>query len=139
MSWTYQEKSIGQLNTWYNDKVRKKLSGFVSAEDFLNWYKETVSSGKCFYCGLTERESQQIVHHGLLTSKRFPLAGKLSQGVNRGYWLEIDRRNPMGNYSRDNCVPCCYFCNNDKSDVFTDEQYKEFIKNRSSFLINLLK
>jgi hypothetical protein len=139
MSWTYLEKADKQLKNWYNEKARKNQSGFDSVEDFLEWYKENVSNGNCFYCGVTEREIQLIVHNGNLTSKRFPQDGKFLQGVNRGYWLEIDRKNPQGIYSKENSVPCCYFCNNDKSDVFTAEQYMEFIKDRASFLKKLSK
>ncbi len=139
MSWEYKVKSKKQLESWYNDKVKQNLNGFESFDDFYSWYEVCVLDGTCFYCGLTERESQQIVHDGLLTSKRFPLGGRFSQGVNRGFWLEIDKRNPKGQYSRENSVPCCYFCNNDKSDVFTDEQYKEFIKDRPAFLKQLLE
>ena len=138
MSWVYKEKTKKQLDSWYKDKVREDLNGFESIEDFHSWYEENVKDGKCFYCGLTERESQKIIHDGLLTSKRFPLSGRFSQGVNRGFWLEVDKRNPKGKYSRENSVPCCYFCNNDKSDVFTDEQYKEFVKDRSNFIKGLL-
>lgn len=139
MSWEYKGKTKEQLESWYKGKVREELNGFESFEDFYNWYEVSVLDGKCFYCGLTERESQRIIHDGLLTSNRFPLEGRFSKGVNRGYWLEIDRRNPKGKYSRENSVPCCYFCNNDKSDVFTDEQYREFVNDRPSFLKNLLR
>lgn len=139
MSWEYKEKTKKQLESWYKDKVKQDLNGFESFDDFYSWYEVYVMDGTCFYCGLTERESQKIVHDGLLTSKRFPLGGRFSQGVNRGYWLEIDKRNPKGQYSRENSVPCCYFCNNDKSDVFTDEQYKEFVNDRPSFLKRLLE
>lgn len=138
MSWVYIEKTKKQLQNWYNDKVRRDLNGFSSFSDFTNWYDENVKDGKCFYCGLTERDSQKIIHCGQLTSKRFPKGGLISRGVNRGYWLEIDKKNPNGFYSRDNCVPSCYFCNNDKSDVFNEEQYRNFKENRIDFIKNLL-
>lgn len=139
MNWTYQEKTEKLLKNWYNEKVRTDRNGFNDFEDFRSWYNETVRDKQCYYCGLGERDSQKIVYDGLLTSKRFPLGGRFSQGVNRGYWLEVDKKNPKGNYSRENCVPSCYFCNNDKSDVFTDVQYREFVNDRPSFLKNLLR
>lgn len=139
MDWVYIEKSSKQLNDWFKDKVKKDICGFSDFEDFKEWYTENVRDNKCFYCGLTERESQMIVHSGFLTSKRFPVNGKFSQGVNRGYWLEIDKKNPHDIYSKENCVPSCYFCNNDKSDVFTDEQYKEFVTDRPGFIKKLFR
>ncbi len=136
--WEYKFKSDKQLKDWYDDKVRKGINGFIDFLDFQNWYNDRVKDQSCYYCGLTERESQKIIHNGLLTSKRFPNEGQFSQGVNRGYWLEVDKRNPNGLYSRENCVPSCYFCNNDKSDVFTDIQYREFVTDRIGFLRNIL-
>lgn len=136
--WTYAPKSREQLIQWHNSKVENGISGFESEANFLQWYSENVADGKCAYCGLSERDSQRIVHEGHLTSLRFPIYGSVTKGVNRGYWLEIDRKNPAGLYSIDNCNPSCYFCNNDKSDVFTDEQYQEFKENRAGFLRGLL-
>lgn len=138
MSWEYRPKTEKQLKDWYSDKVKKEINGFIDFEDFKNWYEEFVRDNQCYYCGLTERESQKIVHNGLLTSKRFPFEGLFSQGVNRGYWLEIDKKDPLGIYSRENCVPSCYFCNNDKSDVFNEEQYREFVIDRIGFIRNIL-
>ena len=136
--WSYEPKTEKQLKEWYESKRRDGSSEFIDYADFMGWYEENVKDKRCHYCELTERESQEIIHTGLLTSNRFPLNGRFSQGVNRGYWLEVDRRNPKGKYSRENCVPSCYFCNNDKSDVFTEEQYKEFMKDRIGFIKKLL-
>lgn len=137
MAWEYKPKTDKQLSDWYKAKVREGISGFNSYEDFRNWYD--TKDKHCYYCGLTERESQQIVHDGILTSNRFPFQGLIKQGVNRAYWLETDRKNPKGIYSRENCVLTCYFCNNDKSDVFTEEQYIAFKENRVHFLRSLLQ
>lgn len=136
MDWKYIERPEQALKTWYNTKVREGISGFENFEDFKDWYSQ---EKVCHYCGLTEVECQEIVHKGILTSNRFPLNGIFARGVNRGYWLEFDRKQPKGKYSRENCVLSCYFCNNDKSDVFTDSQYIEFKKDRVGFLKSLLK
>ena len=136
--WKYIVRTKEEMEKWFDDTDKEGISGFDNKNDFYDWYEENVKDGKCHYCDLTERECQEIIHKGLLTSLRFPIYKNSSQGVNRGYWLEIDRRNPTGLYSKENCVPCCYFCNNDKSDVFTEEQYKEFMKDRIGFIKKLL-
>ncbi len=138
LEWTYTPKSREQLIQWFNSKVVNGISGFETDAQFLQWYSQNINDGKCAYCGISERDSQRVVHEGHLTSLRFPIYGTATNGVNRGYWLEIDRKNPKGIYSADNCNPSCYFCNNDKSDVFTDEQYQEFKENRAGFLRGLL-
>ena len=137
MPFIYTPKVEKQLKDWFKSKVKDKKTNFTSFEDFMEWYNNNPK--ECFYCGISEKECQEIIYKGLLTSKRFPTGGTFAQGVNRGYWLEIDKKDPQGLYSRDNCVPSCYFCNNDKSDVFTHEQYKEFVGNRSEYLRKILK
>jgi hypothetical protein len=137
MPWIYQQKTNKQLKDLFDAKVRENRSDFIDLFDFRDWYDNKPKV--CFYCGLTEQESQEIVHNGLLTSNRFPLNGITGRGINRGYWLEIDRKNPRGIYSRENCELSCYFCNNDKSDVFTDIQYRAFNENRPEFLRQLIR
>lgn len=75
----------------------------------------------------------------ILTSNRFPQQGKLGRGQSRGVWLEVDRLIPKGNYSPENCVLACYFCNNDKSDVFHGNDYKAYITDTVGYLRGLIK
>jgi hypothetical protein len=110
--------------------------GFNNFDDFLDWYNE--QEKRCHYCGLLEVESQEIAMRGLLTSKRYPQGGVVGQGTARSVWLEIDRLSPTGLYSRENAVICCYYCNNDKSDVFGGLIYTQFFQDRVGFLRTLL-
>lgn len=137
MIFQYTSKTLTQLKNWYRNKEQKGKSEFKNFEDFFKWYN--IQPKKCHYCNLKEEDSQRIVMTGLLKSKRFPQDGKRSQGKFRGSWLEIDRKKPNEKYSRTNSVLCCYFCNNDKSDVFDDVQYKKFKNSRSAFMKALLK
>lgn len=136
MPFVYQEKTIQQLRKTYAGKVSGGFNGFENFEDFRDWYQE--QDLVCRYCNLTESEMQEISMTGILTSNRFPQNGIIGQGTNRAAWLELDRIIPNGLYSRANCVMCCYFCNNDKSDVFNGEMYLEFFQNRVGFLRQLL-
>ena len=78
------------------------MNSFKNFDDFLDWYKKT--DKVCRYSGLKEEESQYIVHNGMLRSKRFPLDGRFARGRSRGYWLEVDRKNPTEDYSSENDV-----------------------------------
>lgn len=128
-------KTDQQLLNWFNEKVRQGKSNFLDFPEFKNWYD--TSEKVCHYCGLTEQECQRIARTKL-KSNRFPKDGKHGRGTSRGMWLEIDRYQPKGKYETTNIVLACYFCNNDKSDIFSGDQYKSFMKNRISFLKNLL-
>ena len=132
----YEPKSKQALRNWYNAKVKANICDFNDFNDFYNWYNE--QKKECHYCKLKENESQEIVMRGILISNRFPLNGKRKRGRARGVWLEVDRKKPKENYSRNNCVLSCYFCNNDKSDVFGEKGYSEFIKDRYGYLKKLL-
>ena len=131
----YIEKTKKQLRNWFNSKKREKIK-FENFDNFYSWYKE--QDKVCYYCGLSEKDSQKIVKTGLLKSNRFPENGIISSGRARGMWLEIDRKDPNKKYSEDNCVLACYFCNNDKSDVFDAKQYKKYLKDRSKFFKDIL-
>lgn len=132
----YIPKTEKQLRNWFNGKVRLEKIRSMDYGSFTNWYN--ASEKICHYCGLTEGESQKVVRFGHLKSKRFPTEGIHGRGTSRGMWLEIDRYDPNGLYEIGNIVLCCYFCNNDKSDVFHGDDYKRFVKDRISFLKSFL-
>lgn len=133
----YKEKPKEKLRSNFNSRKDRSEGDFKSFDLFYEWY--TNEPKICYYCGITEQECQEIVVTGKLTSARFPIYGELSRGHARGMWLEVDRKMPKGPYSKENCVLCCYFCNNDKSDVFEGDEYKKFIKDRPGYLRTLLK
>jgi len=131
-----EEKRLASL--YYSFKQRGDRQ-FTKAE-FLTWYAENLKLG-CFYCGLKIETQIQLIKSGKINSNRFfnnkyeTKSGEEKYGT-RGKSLEIDRKDPKGPYSVDNCVLFCYFCNNDKSDVFSADQYIIFIggdsKNKSN-------
>src|SRR5438046_422249 len=110
------------------DGELRKLK-FIDANDFEDWYckQERIQENKCHYCKLEWKDLNKIVMLGILTSGRFPKDGKAGRGQGRGIFFELDRMDAKGDYSRKNCVLVCYFCNNDKSDIFSEEQYFDFL------------
>ena len=136
MEFKFKEKTLSQLKQNYYNRVKNELNAFIDFDDFNKWYIDEPK--KCRYYGINEEKVQKIVVLGLLKSKRFPLNGLSKQGRARGMWLEVDRYDSNKKYSRENCVLACYFCNNDKSDVFDGKQYLEFFQNRLFFLENLI-
>jgi 5-methylcytosine-specific restriction endonuclease McrA len=132
----YILKPTKSLQADFNRRVKKGVNKFLDFDDFKNWYDSQEKI--CHYCGLKEEESQILVLK-FLKSKRFPQDGILGRGTARGMYLEVDRINPKGDYSRENCVLCCYFCNNDKSDVFNGNEYKEFFQDRLNYLKKIIQ
>jgi hypothetical protein len=121
---------LGRLtNLYYSFKQRGERQ--FSKKEFLNWYTENINLG-CYYCGLEIETQIRIIESGKLSSNRFftykyKYKSGLEKNGTRGKSFEVDRKNPKGPYSSSNCVLSCYFCNNDKSDVFKESQYFNFI------------
>ncbi len=104
-------KPISEIKKFYkSDKFK------VDFHTFYNWYKLKEKDKKCFYCGITEEDIQEMQLE--TETKRL-----------RGKKLEFDRKIPNLLYSNlDNIVFCCYWCNNAKTDTFTHEEFVEIGK-----------
>lgn len=98
------------------DELRKEyLSEFENKWPFEDFEKFAFGSDKCCdYCRINLKKIQVLLEKEMLFKK-----------ANRGYSLEIDRKDSNLEYSPENCVLACYWCNNAKTDEFT---YKEFKK-----------
>lgn len=68
----------------------------------------------CHYCEISPAKIEQLAN-----------AKKLYKKNERGWQLELDRKRPNEEYTPDNCVWACYWCNNAKSDEFTEEEFKQ--------------
>ncbi len=88
----------------------------IDFEIFENWYLR--AERKCFYCDITEVEISELW-------KKWPELTKRNRGRN----LEIERLEPNKEYSEtQNLVFSCYWCNNAKTDTFTQYEFKEIGK-----------
>lgn len=93
---------------------RKKCSEKIGFWDFHKWYSET--GKKCHYCDITEPQIKSLIESGQINTKRLPT---------RGRSLEIERREPNESYDNtENLVFSCYWCNNAKSDEFTEGEFQ---------------
>lgn len=77
-------------------------------------FQQLALQQKCYYCGITQNEINELAS-----------AGRIYKKKDRGWNLEIDRLDSNREYSADNCVMCCYWCNNAKTDEFTPAEFKE--------------
>lgn len=114
-------KTVSQLNkdlreTWkpITYFVRKWKTKNIGGNfwDFYAWHIS--SEKKCFYCGITEDQIEALYESGIVNKR-----------TTRGRVLEIDRRISSSQYSLiDNLIYSCYWCNNAKTDTFTDLEAK---------------
>lgn len=94
----------------YEKHFEKKV---FPKNEFLTLLKEE----KCQYCNLTIDKVKELAKKKQLFKKN-----------ERGWSLEIDRKNSNEEYKKDNCVMSCYWCNNAKTDEFTFKEFKEIGK-----------
>lgn len=107
----------------YYKTNESKLLGFESKERFIDWYLHELyfHQCSCHYCGIKIYELRNLIERGIIRGR------KVSNGGIRGLNFEIDRKNPFDEYNERNCVLSCYYCNNDKSNTFDYEIYKEVL------------
>ena len=87
----------------------KKING--NFWDFYNWIKTTKEC--CHYCGITQEDLNKLY-----------LLGISNKRTTRGRTLEIDRKIPNEKYSNfSNLTYSCYWCNNAKTDTFSEEEF----------------
>jgi hypothetical protein len=113
-----------RLKKMFNSK-RSRYRGkwkFKNANDFIDWWEKTLSDQeeKCAYC-----ETSIVAIKKLIADKKIGYRRANKTGLRDE--LELERRNPDGDYSPENCVLVCCYCNNDKSNVYKDaDAYKRF-------------
>ena len=93
------------------DDYIRDFESIFPLKDFENMLK----TEKCHYCGITIKMVNDLVDKEQIFKKK----------LTRGFVLEIDRIRPNEEYTKENSVMCCYWCNNAKTDEFTE---KEFLK-----------
>lgn len=83
--------------------------------NLFQWWETTPKV--CFYCSLPENSLEELHNQPGHINKRFPKRGKS---------LEIDRKQADLPYSNiQNLVLACYWCNNAKTDTFTEQEFLE--------------
>lgn len=123
------------INLWYKSDRYNKIQNYKSfltnklkqmaeeGEDInldneqlyrlFQWWETTPKV--CYYCSLPENALEELHNQPGHINKRFPQRGKS---------LEIDRKQADLPYSNiQNLVMACYWCNNAKTDTFTEQEF----------------
>lgn len=99
------------------NRLIKNVLGFREKQfdDFLIWFNVSDFDKGCYYCGTSNNKCAEL----------FRLRPEATRGGKRGRRLELDRKDPFLSYDNfDNLVWCCYWCNNSKSNFFTEMEFK---------------
>ena len=119
-------RKIRRIRSLYHNKKKKNFD-FPNFNSFYKWHEQQwkEQEGKCYYCHTDEHVIATLLEKKYSHRKR----------LNRGRYLEVERKDATSNkYNSQNCVLACYFCNNDKSDIFNEGEYRAYLQNRKAFL-----
>lgn len=84
----------------------------------------TIDKNK-FILKFVERQTCAYCNSGLMDLLRFYAIKNPKRG--RGLSWEIDRKDPVRGYEENNYAFVCYYCNNAKSDVFTESEFRKTV------------
>lgn len=117
---TNQSDFLEEQKNRLKSKFQSKFNGFETKERFTNWYLNElqISENKCHYCQTSILDIRRLLNAGITKGRK--VKGEAFRGAN----FEVDRKDPDGAYNANNCVLSCYYCNNDKSNTFNYEIYK---------------
>jgi len=104
----------------------KKTGDFILKGDF----DKLLSDENCEYCGISIMQIKLLGDSAQLNNKR---------SETRGFTLEIDRKQPNLEYTKENCCMSCYWCNNAKTDEFLPDEFKEIARGINTVWNNRLE
>jgi len=108
--WREDQKGLFErLQKYYVTQIFPNVFPYEDFRNFIN------SKSECEYCHITEDKIKVLIDAQKLNKKK----------DTRGWTLEIDRIKPNYEYTKENCVWCCYWCNNAKSDEFSYDEFKK--------------
>lgn len=107
---------IQQNEIEFMDKVREFRDDYIEnifQKIFpIAEFKRLLIADECAYCGITLEMINDLAEKQQLFKKNY-----------RGWMFEVDRKNSNFEYTPDNCVMSCYWCNNAKTDEFSFEEF----------------
>jgi hypothetical protein len=125
--WFSENKSEKVKETWAN--LSKAYWGRFETNFSEEKFRALCEKDVCHYCGITIADINVLIAKNQIYKKHHA----------RGWTLEIDRRRPNDEYTEKNSVRCCYWCNNAKTDEFTDEEFQPIADQMRKVWVDRLK
>lgn len=128
----FRDSERERVRKVYSKARPGKDDGFISADDLVTWWMQEIeeSSGCCAYCGTSIMLIRALIGANKLEVR------KIGYGY-RGPNLELEQKDPHRGYTRDNCDLASYYCNNDKSYIYGEHEYRKFLDGRNGYILNI--
>jgi hypothetical protein len=109
----FWSKNNASLKAELFEKYRLNfITDFFPFSEFEKIFEPAPENRICHYCRISDKDIETLEAKGQIQTKR-----------QRGYTMEIDRIKPRYEYSKANVVLACYWCNNAKSDEFSEPEF----------------
>ncbi|MGX2981912.1 hypothetical protein [Helicobacter sp. 23-1045] len=105
-------KDFIKLRKRFNSFDKERKADFGGFRAFYEWY--SAQEPKCYYCGTTQAQLEQLFNDELILSTKFNPT------------LHIEQKTPKQGYKSTNRVLACALCNNAKSDMISDENFRAY-------------
>jgi 5-methylcytosine-specific restriction endonuclease McrA len=107
------------------ERVNNKKNKFLTGTDWVEIIKE--QELKCFYCQTHLEIIQELIFEGIINPR------KRGKHAYSGMHFELDHKNAnKKDNAKNNLVASCYYCNNDKSNTFTSEIFRDYFGENKS-------
>lgn len=103
-----KKTNLAETDLWKADYFKLVFTDKLKEHDFKSFEKDE----NCGYCKTS-----------ILTIREMMKSNKIFKKNERGYNLELDRKDPNMEYSTQNCIMACYWCNNAKTDEFNADEF----------------
>ena len=77
-------------------------------------FEDLLRGDRCGYCHITVGDINELIGMGKMFKKR----------ETRGFSMEVGRKDPNKEYSKENVVLCCCWCDSAKADEFTEPEFQ---------------
>lgn len=109
--------SMDEYYTFEKERVRNSFK--IDSSDWIDIINR--QNMRCYYCDTDLRIIQQLILNKVIKPR------KRGSDSYSGLHFELDHKNADKNDNKlQNLVASCYYCNNDKSDTFTSDLFKEY-------------
>jgi hypothetical protein len=117
---TFCQEDISKIEYFsFEEKRAKKLYKNITSSDWIALIKG--QSIQCYYCGTDLRIIQQLILNKIIKPR------KRGPDNYSGLHFELDHKNAnKEDNSKENLVASCYYCNNDKSNTFSSDIFKDY-------------
>lgn len=108
----WKENNKKNIDILLKHYIKNTFSKVFPRKDFDQMLEQ---EKECKYCHISKEQINDLIKKRKLYKKH----------ITRGWSLEIDRKEPNLEYTKENCVWCCYWCNNAKTDEFSYDEFKK--------------